>query len=180
MTRAAGVGTRAAKTPAKPRWPKPLARLTAGYRRERPLGPYMALFSTYAVLTASGAISGARRRGIPALDARDGALLAVAAFKLSRLATKDKVTGFVRAPFARFVEEGDGAEVNEAPRGEGIQRAIGELVTCPFCFTQWTLTALVVAWWHAPEATRLASSVLAAAAAADVLHVGWTKLESAA
>jgi hypothetical protein len=160
---------------------EPMARLVSGYGRERQLGPYITLFATYATATTIGALTGVRRRGgIPAPTFTDGALLAVAAFRLSRIITKDKVTGFVRAPFTEFVEEGDGPEVNEAPRGDGLRYAIGELLTCPFCFTQWAATALAVGWLHAPRATRDITALLTSAAAADVLHVAWTRIEAQA
>ena len=164
----------------------PISGLVSGYGREQHLGAYAMLFGTYATATAVGVVTGvrrrhvSRRRGLPRPSLADGALLAVAAFKLSRLVTKDKVTGFVRAPFTEFVEEGDAAEVNEAPRGEGLRYAIGELLTCPFCFNQWAATALGVAWLHAPNATRDVTALLASSAAADVLHVAWTRLESQA
>ena len=152
--------------------------LVSGYVRERPLGPYAILAAGYAAFTVTGAVSGVRRRGLAQPSLADGALLAVATFKLSRLVTKAKVTSFARAPFARFVEEGDGPEVNEAPRGSGLRRAIGELITCPFCFTQWSATLLAVSWLHAPRATRAAAGLLTVVAAADVMHVAWTRLES--
>ncbi len=157
-----------------------IAGLVSGYGREHQLGPYAALFATYAAVTGVGVISGVRRRGIPRPTLSDGALLAVAAFKLSRLITKDKVTGFARAPFTEFVEQGDGAEVNEAPRGDGLRYAIGELLTCPFCFNHWAAAALGIAWQHAHNATRDFSALLATSAAADVMHVAWTKIESQA
>lgn len=160
------------------RRPTPVAELVSGYGREQQLGAYATLFGAYATATAIGVLTALRRRSLPRPSISDGVLIAVAAFKLSRLVTKDKVTGFVRAPFTEFVEEGDGAEVNEAPRGDGLRYAIGELLTCPFCFNQWTVTALGVAWLHAPRATRDISALLASSAAADVLHVAWTRLES--
>ncbi len=157
----------------------PISGLVSGYGREQQLGAYSTLFATYAAATAVGVVTGVRRRGgIPRPTLADGVLIAVAAFKLSRLVTKDKVTGFVRAPFTQWVEEGDGAEVNERPRGDGVRYAIGELLTCPFCCTQWTTTALGVAWLHSPKATRALMTLLTASAAADVLHVAWTRIEA--
>jgi hypothetical protein len=70
--------------------------------------------------------------------------------------------------------------VNETPRGEGLRRAIGELLTCPFCFTQWSATMLGIAWVSAPEATRAMNWLFAAATAADVMHVAWTRIEEQA
>jgi hypothetical protein len=153
--------------------------LVSGYVRERPLGPYAVLGAAYAAFAVAGATSGVRRRGLPQLTLADGALLAMGAFKLSRIVTKAKITSFLRAPFARFVEEGDGPEVNEAPRGEGLRRAVGELITCPFCFTQWSATLLAVSWLHAPRETRAVASLLTVVTAADVLHVAWCRFESA-
>lgn len=158
--------------------PSPLRSLISGYGRTEPLPPYALLNAAYIAATTLGVANGLRRRGVPRARPSDLALLAVATFRLTRLVTKDKVTGFARSPFTRFVEEGDGAEVNEAPRGEGVQHAIGELLTCPFCFNQWAGTALAIAWLHAPRLTRLAAGMLGAISAADVLHVGWVKLEA--
>lgn len=157
-----------------------LAGLTSGYGRERELRPYMALFAADATFTALGVATAVRRRGLSRPTFSDGALLAVGAFRLSRLVTKDKVTGFVRAPFTEWVDEGGAAEVNETPRGEGLRRAIGELLTCPFCFTQWSATMLGIAWVSAPEATRAMNWLFAAATAADVMHVAWTRIEEQA
>ena len=150
------------------------------YGEGRPLGAYMLLAGAYTVASAAGVASAAARRRTPQPNLTDGALLAVGTFKLSRLVTKAKLTAFARAPFTSFVEEGDGPEVNEAPRGEGLQRAVGELLSCPFCFNQWTATTLGIAWLHVPRATRMVTSLLAVATASDVLHVGWTRLEALA
>lgn len=171
------------KLPIPIRVPSPpsLRELTAGYGRTRPLGPYLALLSGYALVTAAGVTTGVRRRrGVPRIRATDAALLAVGTFKLSRLITKGKVTSFVRAPFTEYVEPGDAGEVNEKARGHGLQHAVGELLTCPFCFSQWTATGLFISWLHAPRATRAFGTMLAVSAAVDVLHVAWTRLEDAA
>ncbi|MFE2437691.1 DUF1360 domain-containing protein, partial [Streptomyces sp. NPDC059409] len=61
------------------------------------------------------------------------ALLGTATFKASRLLTKDKVTSFLRAPFTSREGEGSANEVMDAGRGTGLRRAIGDLVSCPFC-----------------------------------------------
>ncbi|GAC1570831.1 MAG: DUF1360 domain-containing protein [Candidatus Dormibacteria bacterium] len=157
-----------------------LRALATEYGEERPLGAYMVLTGAYAAVSAAGVAGAAFRGQAPTPTLGDGALLAVGTFKLSRMVTKAKLTGFLRAPFTRFEEEGDGPEVNESPRGTGLQRALGELLSCPFCFNQWTATLLGIAWLHAPRATRLGASLLAVATASDVLHVGWTRLESLA
>ena len=173
-------GTATTDALAPPTAPRLVRAAVRGYGRERALGPYAALFATYASLTAVGTVVAVRRRRIDAPTFADAALITVAGFKLARLVTKDKVTGFARAPFTEWVDEGDGAEVNERPRGSGLRHAIGELLTCPFCFTQWAVTALAVSWINAPRVTRLLATLLTSAAAADVLHVAWTKVEAQA
>jgi hypothetical protein len=56
-------------------------------------------------------------------------LLGVATHKLSRLIAKDWVTSPLRAPFTTYEGAASGPEVNESPRGRGMQRALGQLLT---------------------------------------------------
>ena len=64
-------------------------------------------------------------------------MLGIATHKLSRLITKDWVTSPFRAPFTKFKEADGVGEVTEEARGTGMQQAIGELVTCPWCVGPW-------------------------------------------
>src|SRR5437763_719772 len=110
-------------------------------REDRPLAAYAGLIGLFNVLVGAEILA-ARAKGatLPGrLETRDIVLLAFATHKLSRLLTKDMVTSVLRAPFARFEGTlGDG-EVQEGTRGSGVQHAVGELITCPFCFSQWVL-----------------------------------------
>jgi Zn-dependent protease len=65
---------------------------------------------------------------------------------------------------------GMAGEVSETPRGEGLRRAVGDLVSCVFCLGPWV--GLGFTFLHAvrPEAARLAGSVLALTATSDFLH----------
>ena len=143
---------------------------------------YLALMSTYGALTATG-IGAVRWRGakVPErIPLTDIALMGVATFKLSRLLTRDKVTMPIREPFAEYDHPGDGAEVIMKPKGRGLKRAIGELVTCPFCLSQWIATAMLFARIFVPRATRLAASTLTMIASADAsqyVNAGIHKLE---
>lgn len=100
----------------------------------------------------------------------DIVLLGVATQKVSRLLTKDKVTSVLRSPFVAFEEMGDGNEVNERPRGDGARRAIGELLTCPFCLDQWVGAALAAGFVVVPRLARFVAALFAAVALADGLH----------
>ena len=97
----------------------------------RPLGSYIVLVTIFNAMFAGFLLLlRSSKRELPVrISMGDILLLAVGTQKLSRLLTKDQVTSFYRAPFARYEGAASGAEVNESPRGTGMQRAIGELVT---------------------------------------------------
>jgi hypothetical protein len=139
---------------------------------DRPLGGYVATMTTYSALVAAGALSVARSgRPLPErFLARDLALLAVAVHKTSRLLAKDPVTSPLRAPVARFEGVAGPAELDEEVRGEGHAHAIGELVTCPFCLSQWLATAGVFGLVLAPRPTRFLASLMAVVAGSDFLQ----------
>lgn len=149
--------------------------------RERPLGWYALLVSTYASLFA-GFVAWFRRSGreLPErMDARDLALMAVAAHKGSRLLGKARVMSAVRAPFTRYQEDGGPDEVEEAARGRGLRRVIGELLVCPYCLGMWFATAFTAGLLVAPRATRWVASVLAVVFCSDVLQIAYRKAEDA-
>ncbi|HUR75421.1 MAG TPA: DUF1360 domain-containing protein, partial [Sporichthya sp.] len=79
-------------------------------------------------------------------------------------------TAPLRAPFTERTGAGEGNEVNDTARGEGVRHTVGELVSCPFCLSQWVATGLVFGLVFAPGPTRLLASTLAAVAGADFLH----------
>ena len=115
------------------------------------------------------------------VPAGDLALLAVGTYKLSRLIAKDHITGFFRAPFTRFQGESDRpSEVDEEPRGEGLRRAIGELVVCPYCLGQWVGTAFVMTYLREPRLARTVAAVLAIVAGSDMLHQAWIAVDKRA
>ena len=141
---------------------------------EAPHGSYAAFLAAYPVAFA-GALIGARIAGrrLPTPGLGDIALFGVATHKVSRLLAKDKVTAPLRAPFAEYSDDGGPAEVEERPRGEGPRRAVGELITCPYCLDQWVAGGFAVACIFAPRATRLTASVFATVAIADFLQMGY-------
>jgi uncharacterized protein DUF1360 len=146
---------------------------------ERPLGSYLTLMSAYAAVT--GTLAAAARlthREIPdGLAGRDIALSAVATHKLSRLITKDPVTSPLRAPFTAYQEQEGPAELKEEVRGNGARKAVGELITCPFCIDLWIATGLTAGFVYLPRTTRLAVGTLTALAGADFLQFGYAWLQ---
>ena len=100
----------------------------------------------------------------------DLALLGIATHKLSRTVAKDRITGILRAPFVCYIKSAGAGEVEEEPRGHGIQRGIGMLVSCPYCMAPWCATALAFGLVFAPRVTRFFAGILASVATSDFLH----------
>src|SRR5206468_10705708 len=100
----------------------------------------------------------------------DLALTAIATAKVARLVSRDSVTSPLRAPFTRFESEGGPAEVNEDVRGHGTQHALGELLTCPFCVSQWVATGFAFGLVLSPRVTRQVAGLFASLEAADLLQ----------
>lgn len=146
------------------------------------MGSFLAIMGVY--LAGVGGLGVLLRRRGHVLPERVGladlALVTVATHKLSRLLAKDPVTSPLRAPFTRFAGTSGPAELQEKVRGSGFRRAVGALVTCPFCLAVWVATGFGFSLLFAPKATRFAASILTAVAGADVLHLAYGALEQKA
>src|SRR6266550_1202015 len=138
---------------------------------EQLLAEYAALLGFYiasvAVLTGA-AIE--QKRFPKRFSLLDLALLGIATHKLSRMVAKDRITSILRAPFVTYICSAGAGEVEEEPRGRGIQRGIGHLVSCPYCMAPWCATALAFSLLFAPRATRFFAGILASVAASDFLQ----------
>jgi hypothetical protein len=109
--------------------------------------------------------------------ALDLALLAVATHKLSRIVARDRITGVLRAPFVSYIRSAGAGEVEEEPRGCGIQRGIGNLISCPYCMAPWCATALGFGLVFAPRVTRLFGAIFASVAVSDFLSRAYLKMK---
>ena len=89
------------------------------FREPPPYEAYAVIAGTF--LAGLGVVSALARRSPPA-RALDLIALSAATFKASRTLSHERVASFVREPFVEGKEE--------RPAGEGLQRALGELVTC--------------------------------------------------
>jgi hypothetical protein len=109
---------------------------------EWPLRSYAAVMGAYgtavAALAAAAALTG-RKPDRPGVF--DTMLMAGGTYKLARIIAKDPVTSPLRAPFTRYAGTTGPSELAEEVRGHGIRHAVGELVTCPFCMSQWSALA---------------------------------------
>jgi hypothetical protein len=132
------------------------------------LGAFLGAFAGLVVL--------ARRRGVlpRRISLADTLLLGVATHKLTRIVTREQVTIPLRVPFTRYRGRDGAGEVNEEPRGEEIQRAVGSMVTCQYCAGPWVATGLTAGLLFAPRVTRLASGLFAMVAVSDFLHQAYS------
>lgn len=150
--------------------------------QERPLVAYALLAGIYAS-TVGGSLTIMLRRGheLPErFNAADLLLIGVATHKISRLVTKDRVTAFVRAPFTRFQRASGHGEVEEEAYGDGLRRATGELLVCPYCIAMWVATGLTIGLVGAPRQTRLLSTIFVAHTVSDFLQVAYHAAETGA
>jgi len=147
--------------------------------QERPLGGYAVLAGFFTALaTAFGAWLRASDRDVPARVAPgDLALVAVATHKTARLIAKDRVTSTIRAPFTQFQDDAGPSEVEEAARGHGLRRAIGELLICPYCLSVWITAAFLAGLIVSPRPTRWIASLFTALTGADLLQIAYAKAE---
>jgi hypothetical protein len=134
-------------------------------REPPPYGAYATIVGTF--LAGLGLVSALARRSPPA-SALDLVALSAATFKASRTLSHERVASFVREPFVEGEEE--------RPAGEGLQRALGELVTCSRCVGTWVAAALASSQMVAPRFGRALTWTLGAAAANDFLQAAFAAL----
>jgi hypothetical protein len=155
--------------------------LDAGHSpgRQRPLGGYAVLLTTFTALAAGfAAWFRASGRELPeSISGRDLALVTIASHKTSRLITRDRVTSAVRAPFTEFQSDAGPGEVDERARGYGLRRAIGELLVCPYCLGMWVSAALTASLLVFPRFTRWFTSVLVAFFGSELLQIAYARAE---
>jgi hypothetical protein len=141
---------------------------------DKPMVSYAILIATWGLSFAGFLAAWSRRRALPeSLGLQDLLLIGTATHKLSRTITRDRVTAPVRAPFTAVTGPGPHGEVTEKATGRGLRRAIGDLLTCPYCTGPWVAGGLVCGMVAAPRTTRLFASVFSAVAVSDFLHLAY-------
>lgn len=148
-------------------------------RDEMPTRDYAALVAVFNGLLAAGLLARkCSREPLPErVDSRDLALFALATQKLSRVITKEKVTSAFRAPFTEVEGKGGAGELEERGRGVGLRRAIGDLLTCPFCLGTWIASGFVYGFIFSPRVTRTIASIFAVSGIADFLQQAYIKAQ---
>lgn len=142
---------------------------------KQPLRSYTALATTFNVGLIGGVWALSKARRLPEhVRVEDLLLLGVTTFELSRLITRGKITAFLRRPFARYESPAEvPAEEEDEVIGRGPRRAIGELITCPYCLSTWLAAGLTIGYAVAPREVRMIGSVFAVKAVSDALNVAY-------
>src|SRR5438477_3557388 len=137
---------------------------------EMPLAGYTILLAAYGGIF--GALFGnlLSRTDVANPRPADAVMLGIATHKIGRIITKDWVTSPLRAPFVEYVESAGGGEVKERSRGTGLRRAVGDLLTCPWCIAPWVAGALYSLFLINPRAARLVTSGFTSVAVSDFLQ----------
>ena len=116
-------------------------------------------------------------RSIPErVDAKDIVLLGMATHKLSLVGSEDAITSPLRAPFTELREKKSPKKVDEKPRGEGLRRSVGELLTCKFCLSVWVASLFTYGLVLLPRVTRLLAAMFAIVTVSDHLHQAYKVL----
>lgn len=162
-----------------------LADVARGYapdHEHRPLAGYATLSAAFSAAFAGSLVAAQRHAGeLPArVETRDIVLMGVATHKVTRLLAKDRVTSFLRAPFAEYQDRAGHGELEEKARGRGLRLATGELIICPYCLAQWVVGGFAVGMVAAPRLTRLLAAMWTAEAISDFAQLAYHAAEERA
>lgn len=148
--------------------------LIEGYEagEEVPLGAYATLVGVFASIFALFlALTRLTGRGLPPrIGATDLALLGAASHKVSWLLSNASVTSFIRAPVTELQEVKSPTNLEEEPRGSGLQKALGNLLTCQFCLGMWVTAFFSYGLVLLPRTTRFVAGMFSTLTVADFLH----------
>ena len=136
---------------------------------QRPLSEYAALTAAFGGVLG-GFLLLAQRRLPERIGFGDVARIGLASYKVGRLVAKDEVTSWMRAPVTRDEEASE-------PKSQGVERALGELVTCPYCVGVWAASVLTYALVLFPRQTRVVTTIFGAQAVADFLNAAFVRLK---
>jgi hypothetical protein len=149
-------------------------RIFEGYEEgeDIPLASYAALASVFNLIFALflllARVSG---RDIPErVKPQDIVLFGAATHKLSWIVTRDAITAPLRAPFTELEEVKSPTNVQEKPRDRGLQRSLGELLTCRFCLGMWISAFFAYGLVLFPATTRLVGAIFTMLTVSDHLH----------
>ncbi len=146
-------------------------------KRELPLAGYTTLVSVFGLALSGALYQAHRRKAGSGFRPADVLLLGVATYQLTRTVAKDRVLAAFRAPFTKYEESAGAGELKETSRGVGVQKAIGDLLTCPYCLAPWIGGLLSFGLLKQPSATRWPSGLFSVVAISDAAQQGYAALK---
>ena len=140
---------------------------------------YLTLTGIFLAIFGLFSLRWRRQSDIARLKSSDLLMLGFATYRLGHLISFDKVTEPLRLPFTETKMDDFGAAMTVEARGEGVQRALGELISCPICSGTWVAAALVYGLNLFPGPARIFTTIMGAIGMGEVLHsltevLSWT------
>lgn len=146
-------------------------------QKRRRYATYVSLIGFFLALLTAAAARESRRGGAFELRPLDLLLLGFATYRGGHLVAYDKVAQPLRQPFTETRPDASGTGKTVVPRGEGIRRALGELLACPICSGTWIASGLVYGLMIMPGPTRVLMTILAATGIAEWLNASTEALK---
>jgi hypothetical protein len=130
---------------------------TANYRKQEHSAKLtiIGIFLTIFLGVASRINKDQKEKNKLNIEPFDLVLLGFSTFRLGRLVSFDTVFEPLRHPFTETVDLENGAGKVVEPKGEGMKRALGEMISCPICSGTWIAAGLVYGLQFFPNPTRL-------------------------
>src|SRR5437763_14780936 len=106
---------------------------------------YLAINAVYGALIATVLFSTRERHARDPIAPSELVPITAATFALSKLIAREKIGTWMREPFVEKDDRG------RRPRGRGMRRAMGELLTCTRCVGAWSALGIVGIRLAAPD-----------------------------
>jgi uncharacterized protein DUF1360 len=135
---------------------------------------YLAVNAVYGALVATVLFSTRKQYARDPISGRELLPITAATFALSKVIAREKIGSWMREPFVEM-DQGE-----RKPRGRGLRRVVGELVTCTRCVGAWSALGIVGLRLAAPDSGRIVTNVLVASAGNDWLQAGFKVLTASA
>jgi hypothetical protein len=146
---------------------------------QRPYAGYATILAAFTgALAATAGVERMRGHDAPERSTLDYVVLCAGSFKAARALSRERVGSVLRQPFVESDARDVPEALNERPAGDGIRRAVGELVTCTRCVGTWAAAGLLASQVVAPRFGRLLTWSLAAGAANDFLQAGFAAMRA--
>lgn len=124
----------------------------------------------FGTIGAFAVVPALRRSTVLRLGPLDLVLLGLTTYRVGHLVAYERIADPIREPFAERTPDPEGDGETIVPKGSGVQRALGELLSCPICVGTWAATALVYGLHLLPRPTRAFMAIMTATGIAQIVN----------